>query len=79
MKVKEAIRVIYSCEQLKTIVAPMKLTNEATIARFVFNCKSLEVLDVSKAKLNSVKSNTEVLLSDENFVQNPDKCIVLVE
>ena len=79
MKVKEAIRVIYSCEQLKTIGAPMKLTKEATIARFVFNCKSLEVLDVSKAKLNSVKSNTEVLLSDENFVQNPDKCIVLVE
>ena len=79
MKVKDAIRVIYSCEKLKTIEAPIKLTKEATIARFVFNCKSLEVLDVSKAKLDSIKSNTEVLLSDENFVQNPDKCIVLIE
>ena len=80
MKVKDdARRVIYSCEQLKTIEAPIKLTKEATIARFVYNCKSLEVLDVSKAKLDSTKSNKEVLLSDENFVQNSDKCIVLVE
>lgn len=78
MKVKDARRVIYSCDQLKTIEAPIELTKKSTIARFVYNCKSLEVLDVSKAKLDSTKSNTEVLLSNENIYQISDECIIFI-
>ena len=78
MKVKDATRAIKSCDNLTRIEAPIELTPKAPIARLVSNCKSLEVLDVSKAKLDNTKSNKEVLLSNENLYKIPDDCMILV-
>lgn len=78
MKVKDATRAIKSCDNLTRIEAPIELTPKAPIARLVSNCKSLELLDVSKAKLDDTKSNQEVLLSNENLYKIPDDCLVFV-
>ena len=78
MKVKDSRLVIYNCQNLTKIEAPIELTTKSTIARLVSNCKSLEVLDVSKAKLDSTKSNQEILLSNENIYNIPDDCVVFV-
>ena len=78
MKVKDATRAIKSCDNLTRIEAPIELSPKAPIARLVSNCKSLEVLDVSKAKLDNTKSNQEVLLSNENLYKIPDDCMILV-
>lgn len=78
MKVEEATRVISTCESLKTIEAPIELTKNATIKNLVLNCQSLKVIDVSNAKLNSTKSNKEVLMSDNNLYNIAEDCIILV-
>lgn len=78
MKVKYAVKVVKSCENLKTIEAPIEATRTAPIESLVSDCKSLEVLDFSKAKLDNTKSNKEVLLSDENIYNIPDDCVILV-
>ena len=78
MKVKDATRVIKSCDNLTKIEAPIELTPKAPISRLVSNCKNLEVLDVSKAKLYDTKFNQEVLLSNENLYKIPDDCVVFV-
>ena len=78
MKVKYASKFIKSCENLETIEAPIEATRTAPISRLVGSCQSLKVLDFSKAKLDSTKSNKEVLLSDENIYNIPDDCVILV-
>ena len=79
MKVKYASKFIKSCENLETIEAPIEATRTAPISRLVGSCQSLKVLDFSKAKLDSTKSNKEVLLSDGNIYNIPDDCVILVE
>ena len=78
MKVNNAVRVVVGCKNLTTINAPIKATRNAPVQHFLLNCESLKVLDVSKAKLDSVKTNQEVLLSDNNLYNIPDDCLILV-
>ena len=78
MKVEEATRVISTCESLTTIEAPIELTKNATIKNLVLNCQSLKVIDVSNAKLDSTKSNKEVLMSDNNLYNIAEDCVILV-
>lgn len=78
MKVNDAVRVVVGCKNLTTINAPIKATRNAPVRHFLLNCESLKVLDVSKAKLDSVKTNQEVLLSDNNLYNIPDNCVILI-
>lgn len=78
MKVDDATQVINKCESLTTIEAPIEVTPQAPIKYVVSHCDSLKLLDVSKAKLDNVKTSQEVLLSDENLYNIPDNCVVLV-
>ena len=79
MQILNIDKAFNGCAKLNKVVLPINTVKDSkTPEKLFFNCKNLQFVNLSNAKLSNFLTNKETLLTFDNLTNVPNNCVIVV-
>lgn len=79
MQILNTDKAFEGCENLNKVILPIKTVKDSkTPEKLFFNCKNLQFVDLSNAKLSNFLTTKETILTFDNLTNVPNNCVIVL-
>lgn len=79
MQILNTDKAFEGCENLNKVILPIKTVQDSkTPEKLFFNCKNLQFVDLSNAKLSNFLTTKETILTFDNLTNVPNNCVIVL-
>lgn len=79
MQILNTDKAFEGCEKLNKVILQIKTVKDSkTPEKLFFNCKNLQFVDLSNAKLSNFLTTKETILTFDNLTNVPNNCVIVL-
>lgn len=79
MQILNTDKAFDGCEKLNKVILQIKTVKDSkTPEKLFFNCKNLQFVDLSNAKLSNFLTTKETILTFDNLTNVPNNCVIVL-
>lgn len=79
MQILNTDKAFEGCENLNKVILPIKTVKDSkSPENLFFNCKNLQFVDLSNAKLSNFLTTKETILTFDNLTNVPNNCVIVL-
>lgn len=79
MQILNTDKAFDGCEKLNKVILQIKTVKDSkTPEKLFFNCKNLQFVDLSNAKLSNFLTTKETILTFDNLTNVPNNCVIIL-